>query len=322
MPSQLIYSEALGRQVRTGPAAALGNPTSELVLEATVAGRVDEAHEYLRYLIEETERVYGIFTTWLRELRTYAQETLADPDAHYARLTEELGCEPPLVERAQISDATLAACRAAIASADRGSLNERLGEVREQLRAIHDSQAEWCWALLTLLRDELGEDRMDEVFRRTQEPWVTARYEALGALTPQQIFELTIEGMRGHLTGPNRVGQISVDEDEEKFVLSFDPCGSGGRMRRGDPSRGQLPAAERPDVFGVTTAAHDWSWGEADVCLYCAHCAVVNEILPIERLGAPMRVTDYPKHADGQCRWTIYKSRESVPQEAYRRVGK
>jgi hypothetical protein len=35
-----------------------------------------------------------------------------------------------------------------------------------------------------------------------------------------------------------------------------------------------------------------------------------------------MRVTDHPTEADGQCRWTIYKSRDDVPQEAYRRVGK
>jgi hypothetical protein len=48
----------------------------------------------------------------------------------------------------------------------------------------------------------------------------------------------------------------------------------------------------------------------------------VNEILPIESLGAPMRVTEHPQDAGEPCRWTIYKARELVPDWAYERVGK
>ena len=40
--------------------------------------------------------------------------------------------------------------------------------------------------------------------------------------------------------------------------------------------------------FGDSQEAHDWTWGQPGVCLYCAHCSLVNEILPIERLGFPM----------------------------------
>jgi len=88
--------------------------------------------------------------------------------------------------------------RDAIASADRGLLERLLGEVREGLRTIHDSQAEWCWALLTMLRDELGEERMDDVFRRTQERWVTARYDALERCR-RGIFRVDD---RGHARSP------------------------------------------------------------------------------------------------------------------------
>ena len=47
-----------------------------------------------------------------------------------------------------------------------------------------------------------------------------------------------------------------------------------------------------------------------------ANPAVVNEILPIESLGAPMRVTDHPENEGDPCRWTIYKSPELVPDWA------
>jgi hypothetical protein len=153
------------------------------------------------------------------------------------------------------------------------------------------------------------------VFRVTQGNWVSERYAALGEMTPQESLELTIEGMRGHFTGPGRRGRIDVADEVDRWVLSFDPCGSGGRMRRDRRT-------EEPFRFAVTQQAHDWSWQRKGVCLYCAHCAVVNEILPIESLGAPMRVTDHPENEGDPCRWTIYKSPELVPDWAYERVGK
>jgi hypothetical protein len=113
-----------------------------------------------------------------------------------------------------------------------------------------------------------------------------------------------------------------VAEEDDRWILSFDPCGSGGRMRRSDPARGQTPRTEAPFSFAVTEEAHDWSWGRKGVCLYCAHCAVVNEIIPIESLGTPMRMTENPENPDDKCRWTIYKSPDAVPDWVYERVGK
>jgi hypothetical protein len=320
--SELAFSAHLGRRIRTGAAETLGTPTSELAVAALRGGRADEAADYVDYLVEETARVHDIFTTWLRALREYGEEHVPSLDAHYARLKALIGCEPPILDEPLVPPDELAACHAALQAGDADALARRLAELRERLREVHDAQADWCWGLLTAFRDELGEARMDDVLRKTEEKWVTARYTALADLTPQELFELTIEGMRGHMTGPGRAGAVGVAEDVEKFVLSFDPCGSGGRMRRGDPERGQAPREAAPFRFGVTEAAHDWSWGEEGVCLYCAHCAVVNEILPIEHLGAPMRVTSYPTSAQDQCRWTIYKSSDAVPDDAYRRVGK
>ena len=103
--------------------------------------------------------------------------------------------------------------------------------------------------------------------------------------------------------------------------MSFDPCGSGGRARRGDPAQGVPTGLERPE-FGYSEEPHDWTWGEQGVCLYCSHCSLVNEILPIERLGFPMRVTEYPASPDDKCRWILYRDPREIPAEAYERVGK
>src|SRR5439155_21361090 len=103
---------------------------------------------------------------------------------------------------------------------DRAALMAALEELREALVPVHDAQADWAWGLLSTLRDGLGEGRIDEVFRVTQGQWVSERYAALGEMTPQESLELTMEGMRGHFTGPGRRGRVDVSDEGDRFVLS------------------------------------------------------------------------------------------------------
>jgi hypothetical protein len=319
--SDLRHSERLGRRIRTGDAASLGVPTEELALAALDDGDLDSARDYVDYSIEETDRVRTLFATWLVALLEYGRTELSGLDAEVQRLTSLIGVPPP-TETAAVGHAD---AERAVAALERGARSEFVAALHAQREAaltVHDAQADWAWGLLSSLRDGLGEERMDEVFRVTQGRWVSERYAALGDMTPQESLELTIEGMRGHFTGPARAGRVDVAEEDDRWILSFDPCGSGGRMRRSDPDRAQTPRTEAPFSFAVTEKAHDWSWGRKGVCLYCAHCAVVNEIIPIESLGAPMRMTENPESPDDKCRWTIYKSADAVPDWVYERVGK
>ena len=129
--------------------------------------------------------------------------------------------------------------------------------------------------------------------------------------------------LRGHLSGPGRMGSIEIAEEADRWVLSFDPCGSGGRTYRDDDPRG--PRMQPPHGFAVTTEAHDWSWGKTGVCVYCVHCCQLNQRMPIRRFGYPTRVIDPPTwpeaRAGGVCRWSIYKDPALVPDEAYASVG-
>ena len=140
---------------------------------------------------------------------------------------------------------------------------------------------------------------------------------------------LSFEAMRGHLCGPDRRGDIDLQEHEDRWELEFDPCGSGGRSSRGDPVEGTGSRVEPPYEFGVTRGEYDWAWNEKGVCYYCAHCCFALQLLPAERWGHPVRVVDsplYPQETKGErpkkCRWTIYKSIEAIPQEAYERIGR
>jgi hypothetical protein len=192
---------------------------------------------------------------------------------------------------------------------------------RLETQVVEDIMVDWVWAILSYVSDRWGEPELEPLMRESMAPWTSERYALYHQLPMEEKVALTVEGMRGHLSGKERKGDITVTEEAERYVLSFDPCGSGGRARRGDPARGVLPATERPE-FGHSKEAHDWTWQREGVCYYCAHCALVNEIMPIEQMGYPMRVTENPIQAGDQCRWMIYKDPARVPAEYYERVGK
>jgi hypothetical protein len=197
-----------------------------------------------------------------------------------------------------------------------------LDEHLDEARLIHDIECDWAWALLTVIARAWGEDILGEVLRVTEEPWVTVRYDKLRDMQVEDSLRLTVEGMRGHFSGPNRAGTISIADEPDRYVLSFDACGTGGRMRRGDPTVGSGSRLDAPYHFLDVNGAYDWTWNRTGICAYCAHCAVVNQILPIEGLGRPMRLTQYPENPGDPCRWIIYKDPEGFPDEAYVSVGK
>lgn len=316
------HNSKVGRPLRTGDAVALGVPTDELARDAVRSCEPERAWDLVEYAVAEAEQVFAIYATWLVSLIGFGTEQVERFDEHVSRLQKAIGRPAPLSEEvAAVGRAEREQIEKVLAGDDSAAFAPALLALRKAHWETHDAQADWAWGLLSVLYDALGEDRMEEVFRLTQADWLAARYAIVPELTQRELFELTIEGMRGHYCGPTRGGEIDIHEDDEKWVMSFDPCGSGGRMRRGDPERGQAPRTGPPFDFVDVENAYDWTWGEPGVCLYCAHCAFVNEILPIEQHGVPMRVTEYPQQPGDPCRWTVYKDVGDIPEEAYTRVG-
>jgi hypothetical protein len=224
-------------------------------------------------------------------------------------------------EPAALGRSTVLEIADAIDAGDGEEAKRLLESFRYEQQVLQDIYVDWIWAMLTWVQQRIGEDSVETIMRETLGAWASERYANYLELSFEEQVALTVEGMRGHLSGPGRIGNVDVVDEGERVVISFDPCGSGGRARRGDPARGIPAAADRPE-FGDSHRAHDWTWGREGVCLYCAHCSLVNEILPIERLGYPMRVTENPAEPGEPCRWIMYKDPKTIPAEAYERVGK
>jgi hypothetical protein len=223
--------------------------------------------------------------------------------------------------------AALDAFEAACARGDAPAALASLEAARSAWRQTHDRACDLVYGLIDVCARLLGEERIGEMWDHLMEPIYPSRdrYDARTTPWSSSVEALVLDAatsLRGHLSGPGRTGEVEIEELPDRYVLRFDPCGSGGRTLRPDVDEGGPPRMEPPYNFAVTTAEHDWAWNTRGVCLYCAHCCQLQERVPIRRLGYPLRVVDPPVWpAGGRCTWTVYKDPALVPDQAYRRVG-
>jgi hypothetical protein len=145
--------------------------------------------------------------------------------------------------------------RRLVADGGKEKIEELLVAYLRRARLAHDVASDWAWAMLTRVAEAAGEERLEGAFRETQARWLKRRYGRLRAMTTEEYLALTVEGMRGHFSGPGRLGDLVVVDEGDRYVLSFDPCGTGGRMRRGDELTGSPPRSGPPYGFGFTRKA-------------------------------------------------------------------
>jgi hypothetical protein len=102
--------------------------------------------------------------------------------------------------------------------------------------------------------------------------------------------------------------RFTVKEEPDRYVVTYDPCGTGGRLRRARS-------------LGVTKKAYPWSWGKKGFPYYCSHCCIHFEILPIEQRGYPIRITLPGESPEDPCVHLFYKNPNLIPKEYFEKVG-
>ena len=341
--------EISGARVRDGGAAGVGVPTAELIEQALDRGDRVEAGAAFDYLVErELHRILTVYYRWIPAVVDWLRPRTPEGDLT-AVVTEAVaegiaqGAPEPAAIAALIAGPPAGPDPDAAADIARNLVQQalavpdidgRLATLERDCRAHlsadtvmaltsayqlhHDDLVRVTWALMAVAQRLHGEDAMADLLRTSVTgPMVRGRttHAELARMTGREIMLLTVETMRSHFSGPAARGAVDVTEENDRYVVAFDPCGSGGRVRR-TVDHGLL-ASDDAYVRG----AHPWTWGEKPVCLYCAHCSFVNEILPIENVGFPKRITLYPQSPGDRCRWVIYKNPTDTPAAYYHRVG-
>jgi len=208
-----------------------------------------------------------------------------------------------------------------IQSGDKHRAVELVDYLLPEGKRVHDLYCDWTYGLLTYVAEKYGEEEVYHIQRATTALVVGGLLKAIESLTVPEYVALLAETMRSHRCGPGELGDFRIVEEKDRFVMSFDPCGTGGRMRRRGELDGTPPRTEPPYNLGVTKKPYPWSWGKAGVPYYCTHCCIMTEIIPIEEIGYPLRIVEYPDDPNGECRWIVYKDKALIPEEYFARVG-
>ncbi len=95
--------------------------------------------------------------------------------------------------------------------------------------------------------------------------------------------------------------EITVDETDDAFVITQNPCGTCGRQ--------VLDGCYAPPIdFAVVTEPHAITWGRGDVPVYRTHVAVMHDLMPLERIGTRWPEITCPQGVrGGECTVVLRK---------------
>lgn len=334
-------SAALGRQVRAGSWADQAVGTYTKARDAIGRRASAEAIEYLDFFLFEANVIFGMYTQINPDLRAFmadkgmSADLIAECDARVVALLDLPSGEPfdRDVLMAQV-EAAGAACRSAIEAQDWEAAAASLEDARETWRRVKDRDGDHSYGLIDVIVTHLGESAIGEMWDAAIRPLFNWRYSSFDIANRaweeslDQLIMVACESMRAHLVGLDRTGDFEMIELDDRYVLRFDPCGSGGRSIRGDSIEGTPSRMEAPYNWTVSQEPHTWNHGSTGIGHYCTHCIRLMEEMPIEAFGYPLRVVDPPRYPDNDpnrrqyCQWQMFKDPTAVPEEYYARVGR
>jgi hypothetical protein len=310
--SPIRLSPALGRPIRQDGLETLGTSTQTLAEEALVGGHWDLADELTRYFATEIAIMNGILFTWLMDIVDDRFERAGGPSPSHIGSTLLAG-----FRAFDPGAGDLERALRAIASRDGDAAAAAVELMRVRWAAQHDGLVAWIQALLAEVARTFGEEAVLAVVTRAYEHIWKPRYELWGKMSPEERLQLSVEGMRGgHLSGPRHRGDVGVSDEGDRYVMSLDPCGSCGILRRGDPDSGRPP--HEPE--GNATP-HAWTWGRVGMSWYSVHSPIALEYLQMREGRPPLRPLEDCDLPDRPCRWFIYKDPERPRSIHYERMG-
>jgi hypothetical protein len=309
--SPIAHSEMLGRALRQDGLATLGISTQTWAEVAVEEGRWGLALELTEYFAREIAIMNDVLFVWLTDILDYR---LARAGA-----TEEGMGDRLLAGFRRFSPGAgdLERARDALAAHDGPAAVTAIELMRVRWAAQHDGLVVWIQEVQTEIAERFGEDAIRESVTLAYEHIWKPRYALWGEMSPELRLQLSVEGMRGgHLSGPRHRGDVGVIDEGDRYVMSLDPCGSCGVLRRGDPDSGRPPHAS-----ATNQEPHAWTQGRTGMSWYSIHSMIALEYIQMSEGRPPLRPVEDCDLPDRPCRWFIYKDVNKPRRIHYVRQG-
>jgi hypothetical protein len=309
--SPIRLSEVLGRPLRQDGLETLGISSQTLAEAAIDEGHWDLALELTEYFAREIAIMNDVLFVWLSDILDYriARAGATEVGLGHAVLSG--------YQRFNPGRGDLDRARAAIGAQDGPGSVAAIELMRVRWAAQHDGLVVWIQEVQTEIAQTFGEDAIRESVTLAYEHIWKPRYELWPTMSPEERLQLSVEGMRGgHLSGPRHRGDVGLSDEGDRYVMSLDPCGSCGILRRGDPDSGRPP--QEP---ASNKEPHQWTQGRTGMSWYSVHSMIALEYIQMSEGKPPLRPLEDCDLPDRPCRWFIYKDPTKPRRVHYQRQG-
>ncbi|WP_327010511.1 hypothetical protein OHA72_26570 [Dactylosporangium sp. NBC_01737] len=161
-------------------------------------------------------------------------------------------------------------------------------------RCAIDVLRDWLSALLSQIHAGHGPDELEAFHRRRGEDALRGLMNDIDRPAGERLVNL-VRLLQGHFT------DLVVSEDDEKFTIVQDPCGTCARQVIDGRFAAGLGLA-------VVTDEHPVTWGGRPTTIYRTHVPIWHVEMARERLGVPWPVNLCPPGLDGgTCTILLYK---------------
>jgi hypothetical protein len=286
---------------------ALSMSGAERVAAALHTGDAVEARRVFEHVLDQYRGFHGLYHGWTASLFAFLNENyghevckalthIEDVLAHSARVGMKLDLIRLLQENpeAEFSDR--------LAANDFNGAGEFYTDVERGARDLHDFYRDYVSTMLSRIYREYGVDALAACLRASSEkdwmPWMEEEIDT----DPRARLIIWAD-----LLSVGNFGNISIEEHDDRFVMTQDPCGSCGRQHRGG-------RYDEPWHLAIIEEPHPTTYGTGGCTAYRAHIPMMHYVMPVERMGGPWPLIQCPQEKSGQCRVTLFKDpRQPVP---------
>jgi len=139
----------------------------------------------------------------------------------------------------------------------------------QEWRPLHDLYCLWISAMFSLVYQEKGMDYLSELLWETYVDMFDSSYRNYAMAEDRSLVSNIARIWHYHQAS------FQLTEEEDRFVFHLDPCGSGGRLYRGDMGKPGDFCYGKGLLCEITEAA-DITFQRAPYPIYCIHCAATN----------------------------------------------
>jgi hypothetical protein len=160
---------------------------------------------------------------------------------------------------------------------------------------LQDLYRDWLSTLLSKIYREMGIDELEAVLRDSAERTIFGWMPTDRARAPEKRLPSWARMLQGHFS------VLRISEDDEKFTLTQDPCGTCSRQIE----QGRYGS---PVDLAVVRERHATTWFRGDTPIYRAHVPLWHIALAGELVGVPWPVNRCPAGlGTGPCDVLLYK---------------